>query len=252
MTAVSRTVAVEVGSRLTYEGDHWQIASLGSDDVLLTRGVKAVRVSVQALVNAGALEAWVDEGAALDGFTPMDALPAAEREKAHALTESITLMRTGFRLGVPIGTDEEPDPRFAPGIGQRQREKALAAELGTTDRQVRRLCAAYDQYGVVGLVDARHAQIRRPMGECDPQVRDAILAVLDRQTHGSKINAVNTRLQVQELLNEWHQQAVQQAEADGIGPADRAQFETMVGRVTAPLPEGRTSRSPGRGSLRGR
>ena len=34
-----------------------------------------------------------------------------------------------------------------------------------------------------------------------------------------------------------------QAEADGIGPADRAQFEAMVGRVTAPQPEDRTSRS---------
>jgi hypothetical protein len=35
-----------------------------------------------------------------------------------------------------------------------------------------------------------------------------------------------------------------QAEADGVGPADRAQFERMLGRVTAPQPEGQTSRSP--------
>jgi hypothetical protein len=43
-----------------------------------------------------------------------------------------------------------------------------------------------------------------------------------------------------------------QAEADGIGPADRAQFDTLMGRVTAPLPEGQTSRSRGPGSSRGR
>lgn len=43
-----------------------------------------------------------------------------------------------------------------------------------------------------------------------------------------------------------------QAEADGIGPADRAQFDALVGRVTAPLPEGQTSRSPVRGSKRGK
>lgn len=49
-------------------------------------------------------------------------------------------------------------------------------------------------------------------------------------------------------LNEF----VQQAEAEGIGPADRAQFEAMVGRVTAPPPEGQTSRLPVPGSRRGK
>lgn len=38
-------------------------------------------------------------------------------------------------------------------------------------------------------------------------------------------------------------QFVAQAEADGIGPADRTQFEKMVERVTAPLPEDQTSHS---------
>lgn len=35
-----------------------------------------------------------------------------------------------------------------------------------------------------------------------------------------------------------------QVEAQGIGPADRAQFEKMVERVTAPQPEGQTFRLP--------
>lgn len=45
---------------------------------------------------------------------------------------------------------------------------------------------------------------------------------------------------------------IRQAEAEGIGPADRSDFEAMVGRVTAPQPEGQTSRSPARGSKRGK
>lgn len=45
---------------------------------------------------------------------------------------------------------------------------------------------------------------------------------------------------------------VAQAEAAGIGPADRAQFDALVGRVTAPQPEGQTSRSPAHGSKRGK
>ena len=45
---------------------------------------------------------------------------------------------------------------------------------------------------------------------------------------------------------------VAQAEAQGIGPADRAQFEAMVGRITAPQPEGQTSRSRAHGSKHGK
>lgn len=45
---------------------------------------------------------------------------------------------------------------------------------------------------------------------------------------------------------------IAQAEAEGIGPADRDQFNAMVGRITAPQPEGQTSRSPARGSTRGK
>ena len=44
---------------------------------------------------------------------------------------------------------------------------------------------------------------------------------------------------------------IEQAEAEGVGPADRAQFEALVGRVTAPQPEDQTSRSPGSGAKRG-
>lgn len=45
---------------------------------------------------------------------------------------------------------------------------------------------------------------------------------------------------------------VAQAEAQGIGPADRSQFDALVGRVTAPQPEDQTSHSRGGGSKRGK
>lgn len=45
---------------------------------------------------------------------------------------------------------------------------------------------------------------------------------------------------------------IAQAEADGVGPANGAQFDGLMGRVTAPLPEGQTSHLPVRGSKRGR
>lgn len=45
---------------------------------------------------------------------------------------------------------------------------------------------------------------------------------------------------------------VAQAEAAGIGPADRAQFDALMGRVTAPQQEDRTSRSLDRGASRGK
>lgn len=41
-----------------------------------------------------------------------------------------------------------------------------------------------------------------------------------------------------------------QAEAEGIGPADRTQFEALVGTLTAPQQEDQTFRSRGAGSKR--
>ena len=43
-----------------------------------------------------------------------------------------------------------------------------------------------------------------------------------------------------------------QAEDDGVGPIDRAQFDGLLRRVTAPLPEGQTSRLRERGASRGK
>lgn len=54
------------------------------------------------------------------------------------------------------------------------------------------------------------------------------------------------------LANNRLPEFIAQAEAEGIGPADRAQFEALAGTLTAPQPEDQTSRSPGDGSKRGK
>ena len=241
MKPSGRAAVIEVGSRLSYEGEHWQVASLGADDVLLRRGVRAVRVSVQALVLSGALKSLDVDGAVLGGLTPVDALPEQERKQAYAMVEAITLMRTGYRRGAPGTPGQEPDPRFTEAISQREREAALAAEVGMSDRQVRRLCADYDRFGVVGLVDARRTKMRKPLGDCEPQVRKAIVTVLNAQTHGSKINAVNTRLQVRDLVNDWHAQDVITAAAAGEPPPQQAPFpaERTFRKYLAELARGR-------------
>jgi len=56
-----------------------------------------------------------------------------------------------------------------------------------------------------------------------------------------------TRITLAQALSEGRlQDFAAQAEAAGVGPIDRAEFDAMVGRITAPLPEGQTSRSRGR------
>ena len=45
---------------------------------------------------------------------------------------------------------------------------------------------------------------------------------------------------------------IRQSEADGVGPADRGQFEALLGLVTEPQQAGQTSRSPGSGCSRGK
>lgn len=61
------------------------------------------------------------------------------------------------------------------------------------------------------------------------------------------------QLSLSQALSEGRlEEFVAQAEAEGVGPADRAQFCSMVGRVTAPLPEDQTSRSRAAGGSRGK
>ena len=61
------------------------------------------------------------------------------------------------------------------------------------------------------------------------------------------------RLKLSEALSKGRlDEFIAQAEADGIGPADRTMFDTLIGRVTEPQPEDQTSRSPARGASRGK
>lgn len=53
------------------------------------------------------------------------------------------------------------------------------------------------------------------------------------------------------LASDRLQDFAAQAEADGVGPADRTMFDALMGRVTAPRQEGQTSRSRGAGSKSG-
>jgi hypothetical protein len=60
-------------------------------------------------------------------------------------------------------------------------------------------------------------------------------------------------LTLQEALNSNRlDDFIAQAEAEGVEAANRAEFEELVGRVTAPQPEGQTSRSRAGGGSRGK
>lgn len=60
-------------------------------------------------------------------------------------------------------------------------------------------------------------------------------------------------LTLQEALNSNRlEDFIAQAEAEGVEAADREMFDELVGRVTAPRPEGQTSRSRAGGGSRGK
>lgn len=56
---------------------------------------------------------------------------------------------------------------------------------------------------------------------------------------------MDSYLTLQEALNSNRlDDFIAQAEAQGVEAANRMEFDKMVGRITAPLPEDQTSRSP--------
>lgn len=215
MSSSRAVVRIEIGTSVLYDGERWRVASLGSNTVLLKDGARRLRVAVAELVENGVLpvESTDGLGGAADALIALDMLPEEQQTRAVQRAELITLMRTGYRKGTPEHPGEQPDQRFQPGLSRGKREAALADILGLSTRQVRRMCTAYDAYGTVGLADGRLTEVRHPMGQCDPRVRDAILHVLEAQTQGSKINAVNTRHAVRERLEQQHAEAVAQAAA---------------------------------------
>ncbi len=162
---------LSAGSRVTYDGQGWEIAELTPPSVLLAGPAGGLRrVSISHLLAAPGTRIGDSSGAE----RPADAglrLAGLSRAELAELRERVAHVReacTGYRRGSPdLALPGEPRPQYAPGAGRLQRYQAKAAEMQVGVRTVERWAARLERDGPAGLADERHLRRRGPQGGAD-------------------------------------------------------------------------------------
>ena len=112
----------------------------------------------------------------------------AKNEKKEVLerAEHVREMVTGYRSGSEhLARPDEPRPQYAPALPLKARYEAKAAELGVTDRTVRRWARAFRELGEAGLVP-KTAQADDGLGGADPRWVEAAVEVLKEYEEESR------------------------------------------------------------------
>jgi hypothetical protein len=162
---------LSAGSRVTYDGQGWEVAELTPPSVLLASPAGGLRrVSISHLLAAPGTRIGDSSGAE----RPADAglrLAGLSRAELAELRERVAHVReacTGYRRGSPDqALPGEPRPQYAPGAGRLQRYQAKAAEMQVGVRTVERWAARLERNGPAGLADERHLRRRGPQGGAD-------------------------------------------------------------------------------------
>jgi hypothetical protein len=167
-----------------------------------------------------------------------DSLPADVQEKARWMEDHMTEVLDG----VPCNADTGQTAKRTFDVARtslRQREQAKLAELhelGETMSigSLQRLRHAYEKKGVLGLVDRRLIRQTPLAGRTDQRVVDAILSVLDANTHQSSGTTDRLMRQVGKQL--------EAAYGPDIVPLPaRATFRRLIGKLAEGTPCHRVS-----------
>ncbi|KXP01296.1 Mu transposase C-terminal domain-containing protein [Tsukamurella pseudospumae] len=202
---------IRMGSRVRFRDHVYDVAGTDGSSVFLTGvgGAAPLTISATDLLVDRTFSLESAEGRPIAPPALFDLLPVDVRDVARDLERHITEVLDGVPLGSPAGT--RPRPGYdVTSTTLRQREMAKVAELKaaggpvTSLRMLQRRRTAYQARGVLGLVDRRSLQRRNPAGRTDPRVIDALLRVLEANTHGSSGTVDRIRRAVVRDLEETH------------------------------------------------
>lgn len=162
------TVNVSPGSPLWWRGAVWQVEAVGAHDVVMRRNHEVLRVAARELIGVvqtvGQEAATAVESPASLGSVLLTQLPSATRAQLEA--EACVIARSLTRDG---------------SWGQRIRW--AAAELGMSERTMRRRIEAYRRGGIDGLLDGRKTPDL--VSKVDARWDATLLAVLKSYTDAS-------------------------------------------------------------------
>jgi transposase InsO family protein len=180
-----------VGARLRHDGETLQVVDFAARRVTLrsTNG-RERQVEIGWLLSHPSTE-LLGAGQAQPPLPAVGPELAALSESQHAaLAERAAHVRevlTGYRSGSrELASADEPRHAYNLAAPMTARYRAKAAELGLTERTVRRWVKAYQQEGTAGLLDGRGARQAHPLTGLDPRWLDMCRTVLEEHTDASR------------------------------------------------------------------
>ena len=228
----SLTEALRIGDDLQFRGVTYRLAGFDGDVALLTSdGQLPVAITIGALVS--------DESFVVVRAKPVrrrvtgpsklfESLPALVRQRSREREAHITEILDG--VPSDAGPDVPARPRYDVNRHSlRQRELAKHAELLAQGESIsigslQRLRHAYEQEGILGLVDQRLIRRIPVAGQTDQRVVDAILSVLEQNVQQSSGTMDRLIRQVRTHLESEH--------GAGVVPfPSRATFHRLVTRL---------------------
>lgn len=181
--------AFSAGQRVKWDGAIWTIAAIETDQVTLTSGNgRASSFAISEFINEVSM---LDPGPA-DSDEPGvgESLTALSPEQLRELEDSVAHVQevlTGYRSGnEEQRRPDEPRPEYAPGVSRMDRYAAKAAELGVSQRTVRRMVERFSRGGTGALIDGRQLKESSPFGTVDTRWVDMARAVLAEHTDAAR------------------------------------------------------------------
>jgi transposase InsO family protein len=195
------TVVLRVGTRLVHDGDPYTVDGLDAEGVVLRgRGGRRLRLGTAGLLADPGTRLISDPAGPSDVAAPVG--PGGLVEAAGPVLDDLTgpqlrewtdrlghvrEVLTGYRSGyAELATTGEPRPAYEPCLPVADRQRAKAAELGVTERTVRRWVRALRESGPVGLVDGRSTRQSDVLGGVDPRWLAACRLVLAEHVEASR------------------------------------------------------------------
>ncbi len=160
--------------------------------------------------------------------TLFESLPPDVQKRARWLEGHITELLDG--IPCDAGPDYVPKPSYNPQLSSaRQRDLTKIAELEKLGERfslskLERLRRTYKQQGILALIDQRLIRQGPIAGQTDQRVIDAVLKVLETNTHQSSGTMDRLMHQVRKQLDDEHGTGV-------VSLSSRATFHRLVGRL---------------------
>lgn len=198
-----RAPKLSIGCQVSFDGEqHTLVGFDGSSALLRSRQGISSRIAIGDLMAAQDFRILEDSSVKNPVPSFPDMLSPELLRESEEMRNHLREVATGYRYGTPDNAlPHEPRVEYDPELNYSERMKTKAEALGVTERTLWNRMKAYENNGLMGLVDIRKLRVSSPAGRLDPRVRQAMLDILNELTDKSNHTKDHIRRLVQLRLD---------------------------------------------------